>query len=378
MIPQAPQILATQKSALKWPPNSQLVGLRLTLQPNQADSLSVQYAVGLHAWLLNQVKQDDPALATKMHDNQTEKSFSISRFHSLTFDRTQSLTISPSHTYEWQINGFSSPFVQWLSHWVKRQPKRLHLYQQTWQIKAIAIALTATTYSTLWSRRQTQSISLSFLSPTSFRRHGHHIPLPNPPHLLASYLRRWNQFAPRTFDPAPFLDWVDQHVMISRHELKTTRTTAGKQGLFTGFLGNIELVLDASAQQKPDFVRLFYALCRLAPYCGTGHKTTHGLGYTRLGWSKAWMDHLPAVAETALAERIQSLSDFFLSQKKRQGGDRGRKSAELWATVYARHERGESLVAIAQELEIPYQSVKTYSKLANRALQSGGASYPHD
>ena len=119
-----------------------------------------------------------------------------------------------------------------------------------------------------------------------------------------------------------------------------------------------------------DYVRLFHALCRFAPYCGTGHKTTFGLGVTRLEWSADWNESLPTIAEMTLGDRVQALSEIFLSQRV-QRGERVRQAAELWATVYARHERGESLTAIADDLALPYASVKTYSKLARRALRQG-------
>ena len=51
-------------------------------------------------------------------------------------------------------------------------------------------------------------------------------------------------------------------------------------------------------------------------------------------------------------------------------GDRARKTAETWATILARRERGESLQDIAIDLEMPYETVKTYTKLARRALQA--------
>ena len=45
---------------------------------------------------------------------------------------------------------------------------------------------------------------------------------------------------------------------------------------------------------------------------------------------------------------------------------------ETRATILARQEVGESLVAIASDLEMPYETVKTYAKRARRALKSDG------
>jgi CRISPR-associated endoribonuclease Cas6 len=71
-----------------------------------------------------------------------------------------------------------------------------------------------------------------------------------------------------------------------------------------------------------------------------------------------------------VAQRIEELSALFLSQRQRQGGSRAEKTAQLWATILARRELGESLQQIAADLEMPYETVKTYVKLARRALHS--------
>jgi CRISPR-associated endoribonuclease Cas6 len=70
-----------------------------------------------------------------------------------------------------------------------------------------------------------------------------------------------------------------------------------------------------------------------------------------------------------LAERIDELTATFVAMKKRTGGNRAQKSAETWATILARRELGDSLRDIAQDLELPYETAKTYSKLARRSLR---------
>lgn len=60
---------------------------------------------------------------------------------------------------------------------------------------------------------------------------------------------------------------------------------------------------------------------------------------------------------------------LFTAQRKRTGGDRADKIAATWATILARREIGESLQVIAQDLEMPDTTAKTYVKLARRALK---------
>ncbi len=70
--------MSRQSSSLLWPKKTELVGLRLQLQPLQNVSLYPQYAIGLHAWFLDQVRQDNPDLSAYLHDEEAEKPFTLS------------------------------------------------------------------------------------------------------------------------------------------------------------------------------------------------------------------------------------------------------------------------------------------------------------
>jgi CRISPR-associated endoribonuclease Cas6 len=60
--------------------------------------------------------------------------------------------------------------------------------------------------------------------------------------------------------------------------------------------------------QKQQFEQLFTTLGQFAPYCGTGHKTTFGLGQTRLGWSTSPNSIATLLEQTLLAQRIEQLT----------------------------------------------------------------------
>jgi CRISPR-associated endoribonuclease Cas6 len=68
---------------------------------------------------------------------------------------------------------------------------------------------------------------------------------------------------------------------------------------------------------------------------------------------------------------MEELTEKFRIQRKRTGGERADLIAEKWATILARRELGESIIAIAEDLEIPYETAKSYLKLARRAINVG-------
>ena len=269
------------------------------------------------------------------------------------------------------ITALSSSVVQWLSSWRKALPKVIHLRSAPLPICDCQVYLKPTTYQQLWDEAASDrgSLKLRFLTPTSFRRQGNHFPLPVPTNLFHSYLRRWNDFSGLPFDQDDFLSWVEGSIIVARHNISSQKVQAGKRGSVTGFTGTVELKLAKSAYQEPEFVRLFYALGKLAPYCGTGHKTPFGLGQTRLGGSVKVKPPMSSMAGL-LAERIDELTDVFLTRRKRHGGERSSNMAQTLATILARRELGESLQDIATDLEMRYETVKTYAKLARRELRS--------
>jgi CRISPR-associated endoribonuclease Cas6 len=351
-------------------PNTELVGLVFEVVPQKTATLFPQYTTTLHAWFLDQVRSHNPELSASLHDQESKKPFTISGLEGKMGNTKGQLQLLPDQTYRWTVTAFSPTLVQWLAQWLENLPPTIALRFAPLQIKSVALALPPTTYAQLYQTPIAKTLPLSFVTPTSFRRKGHHLPLPWPVNVFHSYSRRWHDFSGMPFDDEAFLAWVDESVLINRHQLESVKVAAGKQGSVTGFLGTIEFSLTNSAQKHPQFERLFNALGQLAPYCGTGHKTTFGLGQTRWGWSSSPDSIEMLLEQTLLIKRIEQLTAVLMQAQKRTGGERAIKVCQTQATILARQEGGESLLDIASDLEMPYETVKTYAKRARRVLKS--------
>ncbi|MTJ31760.1 CRISPR-associated endoribonuclease Cas6 [Aphanizomenon sp. UHCC 0183] len=360
----------SKNTPLIWADDTELVSLVFELEVTDSTALYSQYTIGLHAWFLDQVRQINPTLSAYLHDSESEKPFSISALEGQLLPTGKQLQLQANYRYRWQINAISQPVVQFLSQWLTQPPTTLKLRDAYLQIKQISIVNPPTTYNQLLqSFINHRNINLSFISPTSFRRKGHHFPLPVPFNLFHSYLRRWNDFSGMPIEQEAFLEWIDENVIIHKHHLESVKVAAGKRGSVTGFTGAISLGLTKTALDNIEFTQLFYALVQLAPYCGTGHKTTFGLGQTCLNWVNPESNISSTAITNLLPERIEELTTIFTAQRKRIGGERTEKIATTWATILARREMGESLQVIAEDLEIPYTTAKTYVKLARRMLK---------
>jgi CRISPR-associated endoribonuclease Cas6 len=361
---------ATQ--TLSWPIDTELLSLTLDLKPQQDLTLPENYTTQLHSWFLDQVRRIDPTLSAYLHDGQSEKPFTVSGLSGLTTAEGRSLRFRADQSYQWTVSALSPQVVAWFGQWLQQAPTELQLRAASFSITGWSFSQAPKTYAQILPKTipDSPTITLSFLSPTSFRRKGSHFPLPLPFNLFHSYLRRWNDFSGRKADQDTFLNWIDESVVILRHQLRSQKVSVGKSGSVTGFTGAIQFGLTRKALQNTAFVQLFLALGQLAPFCGTGHKTTFGLGQTRLGWliETEATASVPLALEAILAQRIAVLTDIFTAQRKRTGGDRASTIAQTWATILARRELGEGLMAISQDLKMPYETVKTYVKLARRAL----------
>lgn len=93
------------------------------------------------------------------------------------------------------------------------------------------------------------------------------------------------------------------------------------------------------------------------------------MGQTRLGWQERQADTSAMSLKTSIDRRQGEIFTALMAAQKRRG-ERATKICQTRATILARREFGESLVDIAKDLNMPYETVKTYAKLARRILRN--------
>ncbi|OKH18645.1 CRISPR-associated endoribonuclease Cas6 [[Limnothrix rosea] IAM M-220] len=350
--------------------HTDMVGLRFELCAQQDFVLRAHYAKGLHAWFLNQIQDYNPPLSTYLHDGQSEKPFSMSRLGGGTV--AENLRLVAGDRHEWSLHLLSPEAVDGVLAWLWAvKPSLLWLGSgkvTELTIERVSVSLQPNTYQGLWRKKLRDKVTLSFLSPTGFRRRGGHLPLPLPRNIFQSYLRRWQDFSGFAVETNNFLDWVDEFVVIRQHRIETRSVAAGKAGAVTGFIGSVQFAVRPEGKNQKNFWCLFSALGSFAPYCGTGHKTSFGLGFTVSG--QVDLPVLIDLDEQLFLQRVESLRELFSAQRQKYQGDRTQRITELWALIFARRERGESLQDIAFDLGIHYETAKTYLKRARRSLSN--------
>ncbi|MBI4674163.1 MAG: CRISPR system precrRNA processing endoribonuclease RAMP protein Cas6 [Chloroflexi bacterium] len=239
-----------------------------------------------HALFLNLVQNADPLLAAALHEPRGDKPFTVS---GLTPVKRGAGMIRAGQTYEWRITSFEPRLSALLSHQVlPHLLPQVRLGAAQFQVGAPlteqqqhpwAGASDARALVRKWfdeTPRVEKRITLQFASPTAYRHIHRNILVPNPEALWAGYLAAWNAHsAPRFEDD--LIAQVAQNVALTRYALNTERADFAEYretgwvgtGTFTIFSGEIALC------------RVLHLLADFAFYCGTGYKTTQGMGQTR-------------------------------------------------------------------------------------------------
>ncbi len=224
-------------------------------------------ARGLHGMLFNILQQTDKPESDWLHQHKAPRPFSFvplytddgilagMRLAAIT-DRTATLFIRTGE-------------------WFQRQGHICHLAGQEFIIDE-ARHTPGPSWQQLAYSQPTRQMGLRFISPTAFKQGPGHLPLPLPANIFGGPVRIWEAFAPPMMRlPDGWLDWCRREIFVTRHRIETAAVNISKREQFTGFVG--EVYLDAHRGPEANLCA-WQALADVATFCGTGHKTTMGMG----------------------------------------------------------------------------------------------------
>jgi CRISPR-associated endoribonuclease Cas6 len=155
------------------------------------------------------------------------------------------------------------------------QGQPLALGKQVFQVAQVAVD-GRWAFTDLLENPPQPEMTLRFVTPTRFRQGPGSLPLPLPRNVFYRPWQVWQRFAPASLQlPPDWLDWCQANVFVRRHRIQTATTRIRGREQFTGFVGRVEFeALDGD----DTYLRLWQALGQLIRHCGTGHKTTMGMG----------------------------------------------------------------------------------------------------
>lgn len=264
-----------------------LASFVLSLEPEATAPLGDKLGVSLHALFLNLLQEGDATLARRVHDVDAVKPFTVSPLYGK-LPRVAGNRMAVAGMCYWarfttlsaEVFDALNPVL--LGRFLHRRGVTLDGVE--FKVNSIAtepregkMLGRLSSAEEIWERASASpDITLRFASPTTFKQRGLNLLFPIPATVFHSYRERWNAFTPFQIDDG-FLAWVEQNVAVEAHYLQTRMLWYGDFQLH-GFTGWCRY----TAKDK-DTTRLkqLNALADFAFFCGTGSKTTQGMGQTR-------------------------------------------------------------------------------------------------
>ncbi len=239
-----------------------------------------------YALFLDLIRQANPAAAEKLHDLEGPKPLTLSPLQGKLRGEKGSIRLAADDIYWMRLTFLQEDvFANFLDAALKAGDRVLHLNQALLRIHEIQTAPGSShmcrfeTFEELvLSAGAGRQLRFEFLSPTAFRSGGkRNVLLPEPRLVFTGYFVKWQSLSPIKL-PDNLLALADKGLRLTQHKMETRMLNFGSYQE-AGFEGRCTIEI---AEELPEeAVRSFNALASFAFYCGTGAKTTMGMGQTR-------------------------------------------------------------------------------------------------
>jgi len=266
-----------------------LYSIILELSPTTNATLPATTGHQAHALLLNLIQQVDPALATRLHNEENYRPFTVSPLCA-GIQKDTKLFLRTGQAYTLRVTLLDGGSL-WhcLSQRFLAEPNiLLQLGEVTFTLSRVTSTPSTDTtgwagytdWQTLANAPAQRSITIQFDSPTAFSMGSRHFALfPEPTLLWDSLMRTWNHYAPECLhmDKQVAREFVKNNIVISDYDLHTT-TLHFPKSIQKGFSGTCTYQLKTGDGYAPQIT----ALATFSRYAGVGYKTTMGMGQARL------------------------------------------------------------------------------------------------
>lgn len=237
------------------------------------------------ALFLGLIRRVDEPLSQRLHSIEGQKPFTVSPLQGKFGRRKTSISLRAGTACWLRFTALEEAVFATLMDSLIRGEPHLHLEQADLRIADVITHPQGSPWAgfnsfeqMLESASAEKKVSLHFASPTVFRSAGkRNVAFPSPELLFGSLLSKWNAFSENKLD-STLVDAFKSTVLLSRYKLETKMLDFNSYQEL-GFVGSCSYIIDNSVTEEAS--RLLNALADFAFYCGTGAKTTMGMGQTR-------------------------------------------------------------------------------------------------
>ena len=267
----------------------------VSLIPETDVSLRPTMGHHAHAALLALIKESDPKLANTLHAHASQKPFPVSPLVAKARRFENRLHIRAGTACKLRFTFLDDAlFANFGQAFLTAQLPTIRLGSAVFYVKQFVSHASETqrwsghtTYTELAeSAERSREIRLKFYSPTAFRtltprgQKSYNHTQVDPVRCYQSWLNKWNAAAGLQFDRSEFLAFVTEHARVSRADTKTQALNFGRHTEI-GWVGTATFRFEPETTHNKRLLRTANCLANFAFYCGTGYKTTMGMGQTR-------------------------------------------------------------------------------------------------
>jgi CRISPR-associated endoribonuclease Cas6 len=281
-----------------------ILSILISLTPTQSSPVLGPLSRPIQAWFLTQLTRFQPAIASRLHDQNCVKPYTVS---TLLNEKGRALSsgrwLEPGENLWIRLTSFDNELSQVIiKELLPKLPNRIELYKMVFRINGFTFDPAQSPWASttsfpelaekIWMDGNSRLVRLEFNSPTAFRSEGADIPLPIPSHVFRGVWQKWNSFAPEVLHiDAIWPEFTAACVMVSEiTSLNTERWqfAEGIRGTSTGFTGTVAFILlprhmcKGYEEQWDGANHILRLLSAFAFYCGIGHHATIGMGQTRM------------------------------------------------------------------------------------------------
>lgn len=265
--------------------------LILTLIPQSPIPPGYLTGKHLHALFLTLVSSVDRTLGTHLHDQKTDKAFTLSPLQ-IGHPKTTDFILQREHKYPikagtlcwWRIALLNdSLFGNLTQLWLNLNP------EQPWHLGPANLQITSilgtphtdfpwanyATYADIYTQasEEERQINLAFCTPIAFRQMQFDTALPTRDLVFNSLLRKWNQYS-----EIDFSEDLIEPIYPSFFDIHT-EVVSDARSKFIGCVGVMNFRI--LGEVEPVKIKQINALADFALYSGVGRKTPMGMGMVR-------------------------------------------------------------------------------------------------
>ena len=271
------------------------ISTQISLIPETDVTLRPTMGHYAHAAFLAIIRESNPDIAETLHAQSTQKPFTVSPLIAEAKKRNNLLHIRAGTECKLRFTFLDDElFKHFGKAFLTLTMPPIRLGEAVFQVRQMVSRATeerswgkSETYGELVQSAKTDTrMSFRFYSPTAFRkmtprgqktRNDTYIDLVR---CYQSWVNKWNAFAPIKLDKTEILAFVTEHGQVTS---VTTKSRALNFGRHTevGWVGTCACVFYPENSLDAHLTRTANCLADFAFYCGTGYKTTMGMGQTR-------------------------------------------------------------------------------------------------